>query len=131
MIYDILQLGHIYILTSPSKKSYIGQAICILSSGKKYGYKARWKGHINEAINNRNFCRILDNAIRKYGHDSFKVELIEIVPIHQLNERETYWILHQNTLSPNGYNLRTGSTKGSRESKETKEKKDNQCMEKM
>jgi len=118
-----MNLGHIYKLTSPSKKQYVGQAVCILSSGRKYGYQKRWQGHIIEANNNRGFCRVLDNAIRKYGHEFFKVELIEQIDIDQLNQREEYWIKELNTLSPNGYNLRTGSSKGNRESDETKEKK--------
>jgi group I intron endonuclease len=115
--------GHIYKLTSPSNKSYVGQAVCILSSGREYGYLKRWQGHIIEANNFRGFCRILDNAIRKYGPNTFKVDLIEEIHISKLNEREEFWIKELNTLSPNGYNLRTGSSKGSRESDETKEKK--------
>jgi group I intron endonuclease len=116
-------LGHIYKITSPNGKHYIGQAVCVLSSGRNYGYLKRWQGHIIEANNYRGFCRILDNAIRKYGHKTFKVELLEEILISQLNQREEFWIKELNTLSPNGYNLRTGSSKGSRESDETKEKK--------
>lgn len=115
--------GHIYKITSLSGKLYIGQAVCVLSSGRNYGYLKRWQGHVIESNNNRGFCRVLDNAIRKYGHESFIVELIEEIDINILNEREEYWIEKLNTLSPNGYNLRTGSSKGSRESEETKEKK--------
>lgn len=89
--------GHIYLLTSPSGKKYVGQAVCILSSGRKYGYKSRWKGHIIEARNNRGFCRALDNAIRKYEHINFTIELVEEINIDQLNQREEYWILKHNT----------------------------------
>lgn len=61
--------GHIYLLTSPSKKQYIGQTVCYLSSGSKHGYIARWKEHVIESKNN--YSRVLDNAIRKYEHNEF------------------------------------------------------------
>lgn len=87
-----MNLGHIYKITSPSGKQYVGQAVCVLSSGRNYGYLKRWQGHIIEANNNRGFCRILDNAIRKYRPESFKVELLEEILIGQLNQREEFWI---------------------------------------
>lgn len=114
--------GHIYLLTCSNGKKYVGQAVCVLSNNRNYGFTQRWKGHILEAKNNKGYCRVLDNAIRKYGKDSFKVELIEEILLEQLNEREEYWILKLNTLSPNGYNLKTGASKNSRSSDETKEK---------
>ena len=115
-----MNLGHIYVLTSPSNNQYVGQAVCYLPSGRKYGYLGRWKGHKSEVRRNVDYCRVLNNAIRKYGHDSFKVELIETVTIDELDEIENYWIEELNTLSPNGYNLTTGKSQ-SRQSKETRE----------
>jgi group I intron endonuclease len=112
--------GHIYCLTSPSGKRYIGQAVQILSSGRKYGYIGRWKGHINEVKNNRNYCRALNNAIRKYGHETFEVELLEICLIDIIDERENYYITKLKSFHPDGYNLITGKT-NSRQSLETKE----------
>jgi len=117
------ELGHIYKLTSPSGKQYVGQAKCVLSSGKAHGYQKRWQAHIIESKGFKDCCRALNNAIKKYGPETFIVELIEEIFISQLNEREEFWIETLNTLSPNGYNLRTGSSKGNRESEETKEKK--------
>jgi len=121
MIYDIKQLGHIYKITSPSDKLYIGQTVCVLNNGKKNGYEERWKQHKNAAISKEEGgCRALNRAIRKYGSKNFKLELIEIVPIEKMNERETYWIKELNTLSPNGYNLTTGGGSGTTHSDETR-----------
>lgn len=112
--------GDIYLITSPSGKEYIGQAVKFLPSGKKYGYIGRWNGHKNEAKNNKNYCRVLDHAIRKYGFESFSLSLIETVNIEDLDKRENYWIERKNTMSPNGYNLTTGKS-NSRQSLETRE----------
>ena len=112
--------GDIYLLISPSGKKYIGQAVCYLSSGKKYGFKKRWNGHKSEAKNHRDYCRLLDNAIRKYGHENFKIELLETVTIEKLDERENYWIKEHNSMTPNGYNLISGKS-NSRQSLETRE----------
>ncbi len=100
--------GHIYLVTSPSGKQYVGQTVCILSNGKKFGYKSRWRSHVQEATGNKGYCRILDNAIRKYGEDKFTIELIEEITIDLLDERERFWISEMKTLSPDGYNLTTG-----------------------
>ena len=48
-------------------------------------------------------------AIRKYGAESFTVEVIETCEtIEQLNEREIFWIATFNCKYPNGYNLTDG-----------------------
>ena len=48
-------------------------------------------------------------AIRKYGWDSFIVEVLEDnIPLENLNERELYWTNKFNALAPNGYVLRAG-----------------------
>ena len=116
------ELGEIYCLTSPSNKKYIGQCVQYLSSGKKHGTIARWKHHINEAKNNKNYCVCLDNAIVKYGADNFKVEVIKICPIGELNYWENYYIEEYNTLKPGGYNLTTGKS-FSRQCDETRDKR--------
>ena len=95
--------------------------------------------HISESSRDR-FDYPFYNAIRKYGKDCIKWEILEsdISDIESLNKREIFWIKEKNTLSPNGYNLTTGgnhyllseqskkkisnSRKGIKLSKETKEK---------
>lgn len=122
-------LGHIYVLTSPSGKQYVGQAICI-SSGKEHGYKGRWKGHISEAKYSKNTSVALNNAILKYGSKSFQVVLMEETNISNLNERERYWIKKLNTISPDGYNLTSGGDQGYMHNETTKEKISNTRIKK-
>jgi len=111
-------MGDIYLITSPSGKQYIGQCVKYLNSGKKHGYTRRWKAHVSEAKRRLNYCRILDNAIRKYSEENFKVELLWECSIDELNEFEKAFIKTYNTLSPHGYNLTSGGSH-SIQSKET------------
>tara|TARA_Y100000389_G_C17146549_1_gene357529 strand:- start:373 stop:522 length:150 start_codon:yes stop_codon:yes gene_type:complete len=41
--------GFIYKITSPEKKSYIGQVVEYISNGKKKGINGRWKQHVNNS----------------------------------------------------------------------------------
>lgn len=50
-------------------------------------------------------CPYLYAAIRKYGKDNFKIELITIVENDRANEVETEYISKYNTVRPKGYNL--------------------------
>ena len=85
--------GEIYKITNNiNNKCYIGQVLCYYSNNKKSGTKYRWKKHIYNAINNKNSCRVLENAIRKYGKDNFKIEKIEEFNIEILDEKEIYYI---------------------------------------
>ena len=117
-------MGDIYLLESPNKKYYVGQAVEKLCSGKNWGYLSRWKAHIREATKELNYCRLLDNAIRKYGQENFKVTLLEKCnTLEILNEKEVFYIAKYNSLSPNGYNLTTGGNNHQKQSEETKLKK--------
>ena len=53
---------------------------------------------------------ILKKAIKKYGKEYFKREILEIcLPCeNHLNEREKFWIKKHDTFSSNGYNLTKG-----------------------
>lgn len=56
---------------------------------------------------------LLHGAIRKYGKENFKKEIIEYCETDEaLNNQETFWIKEKNTLNPNGYNLTLGGTGG-------------------
>lgn len=74
---------------------YIGQTIRTLEQ--------RFNRHKNDAINNvldTHFAR----AIRKYGVDAFKAEVIDTATTQEeLNQKEQYWIQYYNSVE-DGYN---------------------------
>lgn len=56
---------------------------------------------------------ILKRAIKKYGIENFKREILEICESHKkVNIREIYYIKELNSLRPNGYNITKGGTGG-------------------
>lgn len=79
---------YIYKITNlTNNKIYIGQAKDV---------SQRWYQHCLESVAKKNNCKLC-NAIRKYGVNNFKVEIIE-GPIENYNERERYWIAYYNTF---------------------------------
>ncbi len=86
----------IYKLTSPSGKSYIGQTNNL-------------SRRLSEHKSKRSACIALKHAIQKYGIDNFTVTiLMEGLSIDEANKQEELSILSENTLSPIGYNLKSG-----------------------
>lgn len=106
--------GLIYEITNKeSGMKYVGQTVSHRKNKSKFrpfGTIGRFKDHISEAINNtkKNQCSYLNNAIRKYGIDSFTVTTLETCLISKLDEREQYYIQYHDTLYPKGYNLTKG-----------------------
>lgn len=78
-----------------SGKSYVGQSIHV---------RRRWDEH-RQGLGN---SPALGKALRKYGADAFDFELLEVCEPSRLNEREAHYIATLNTVSPRGYNLRSG-----------------------
>lgn len=86
----------IYKITNiQNNKVYIGQTIRPVEK--------RFQRHINDAINNvldTHFAR----AIRKYGAENFKIEIIDTADNQEdLNHREQYWIQYYSS-TVHGYN---------------------------
>lgn len=72
-------------------KMYVGQTTRSLEERMKEHY--------------RHDFIVIDKALKKYGTDSFLIEVIDNAnDINELNEKEKYWIYKLNTLAPNGYN---------------------------
>lgn len=101
--------GYVYKLTSPSGKCYIG----ITNNFKRR--MAEHRRYSKTIINRKIYI-----AMRKYGFDEFKVEILEEYNIkdeskllEKLNERETYFIDKYNSFVC-GYNCTLGGdgTKG-------------------
>ena len=85
----------IYKFTSPSRKSYIGQT-CDLGR-RIYEHKTS------------NGCPLFKNAIKRYGFENFTLEILhENLTVDESNHLEDACIKGHGTLSPNGYNLKTG-----------------------
>lgn len=109
MIYKITNLVN--------NKIYIGQTV---------NYEERVRHHKQIAFrdNSKEKNRPLYKAIRKYGLDNFKFEIIdEANDVDELNTKEIYWIAYYDCCVDNnkGYNLDKGGKNG-RKSEVTKRK---------
>lgn len=100
-------MGIIYKLKSPelkdhASKPYVGQT--------RGTFESRMGSHKSASANLKKTdgCRLLNNAIRKYGWDNFIKEVIWECPDEQLDFWETFFIIAFSSLAPNGYNLTTG-----------------------
>jgi len=102
-------MGFIYMLTFPSKKSYIGQTIRDIHK--------RLEEH--QLPNSK--CVAVYNAIQKYGWEKVKIDWYE-VPDEDLNKHEELMVEVLGTLSPGGYNLMEGGGSAGKPSEETKQK---------
>jgi len=94
-------MGYIYLITNLiNNKKYIGK-----TSRKP---NLRWNEHkCNAFYENYNFP--LYKAMKKYGIENFKFEVIEDnIPLKELNKREEYWINYYNTYNGAGYNATKG-----------------------
>lgn len=80
--------------------SYIGQSLNI---------EKRWKNHQIAAFNSKDesYSYPLYRAIRKYGIESFVLDVLEECDYQLLNEKEMYYIKYYNTYN-NGYNQTLG-----------------------
>lgn len=88
-------IGIYKITNNINGKIYIGQSNNI---------QRRFSEHQNRGAASR---IPVDVAIQKYGKENFSFEIIEECTIEQLNQKETYWINHFNSIE-NGYNCSVG-----------------------
>ena len=91
-----MKTGCIYrIYNVRSGKSYVGQTI---------DFDKRLRSHFGGRRKS-----LVNSAIKKYGKDNFKVEILEgNVPEHLLDKLEILNIRVWNCKAPNGYNLSDG-----------------------
>jgi len=78
-IYKYTNLAH------PNKKIYVGQAVNL---------EKRQNEHHAKALRGNEDCPKFYNAIRKYGYENFKCEIIDTIfgTQEDADEREIYWI---------------------------------------
>lgn len=93
--------GLIYCISNDiNTKMYIGQTT--------QGLEKRWNNHIKTAKSDVPHC-LIHKAMLKYGIEHFKCYVVEDnIPIEILNDRERFWIEKYNSVTPNGYNIRSG-----------------------
>ncbi|MFT8351139.1 NUMOD3 domain-containing DNA-binding protein [Clostridium saccharoperbutylacetonicum] len=91
--------GKIYKITNLiNGKVYIGQTYCTLSE--------RWSQH---KCDSKRRHTAIANAIREYGDDNFRIEVIEDnIPYEALDIKEIQYIKEFNSICPNGYNMEDG-----------------------
>lgn len=108
--YYVKKTCGIYCIThTESGKQYVGQSLnCI----------ERWKQHTTPKKNSNG----IKGAIMKHGVNAFTFSVLEECKSEDLNDREVWWIEMLATLSPSGYNLRSGGGQGTVVSIETKKK---------
>ena len=86
----------IYVITNLiNGMQYVGQTVNKLE--RRIGHHKKY----NESY--------LGDAIRKYGWENFKVDILEeCTAPEELDEREIFWIKQLNCKIPNGYNMTDG-----------------------
>lgn len=98
-------MGFIYKITNIiTNKCYIGET-------KKNNPYLRWNEHkrkITQGIG----CPALQDAVKKYGIDFFKFEILIICFDEDRFKYEIEYIKKNNSISPNGYNLTKGGEGG-------------------
>ena len=94
--------GVIYLLTNTiNGKVYVGKT--------KESARTRWKRHCRVANSISRCCNIaLYCAIRKYGAESFSIQVVAHAPLSGLSAMERIWIVLMNSRTPNGYNMTDG-----------------------
>ena len=91
-------MGLIYMYTSPSGKSYVGQTRKTIEERRENDFG---KGY--------DTCPVFYKAIQKYGGlTNFTCQILEYAENDRLNEREKYYIKKYNTQIPFGYNISEG-----------------------
>lgn len=106
--------GQIYVITNIKKthnNQYTGQTRThyrLCDGWINAGYMHRFNSHINEALRGEGDTK-LNRAIRKYGREAFKVDLVEECDcsLEILDQREVYYIAKFDTFN-NGYNTTPG-----------------------
>lgn len=90
------QRARIYCITNLlNGKQYVGQTSKTLEE--------RYKNHKRDYKRTRNYGRSLYDAMREFGIENFKIELLEECDMDKRTEREIYWIDKLDTFH-NGYN---------------------------
>lgn len=115
-------MGWIYLLRFPNGKCYVGQTV-------RKNLADRLRAHKNRAKSSKNNCRACAAAIRKYGWENVKHEVLMQGPLPnaELDAWERIAIFEQDTMSPNGYNLTPGGDVNPMRSKRVRKRLSKTC----
>ena len=103
--YNKLVMGFIYKITNVlTKKCYIGETL-------KSNPELRWNEH-KRKIEKGIGCPALQDAVRKYGIENFRFEVLIICFDEDRYRFEIEYIQKYNSMVPNGYNLTKGGEGG-------------------
>jgi group I intron endonuclease len=117
-------MGYIYKITNNiTNKCYIGET-------KQNNIEVRWNQHKN-TIKNGIGCPILKYAVKKYGIENFKFEILLICFDEDRYKYEIEYIKKYNSKVPNGYNVLDGGPGGSFEGKKHSEETKKRMSENM
>jgi hypothetical protein len=124
-----MNVGLVYIATSPSGKYYVGQHIGTDFEKRKktheYNYieflkkkcilelKKKFNPDLDIPLIPKGFCTAFYNAFAKHGMKTFTWKVLrDNIPLDQLNEEEDKFIIEYESLVPNGYNLKLNKGNG-------------------
>jgi len=103
-------MGYIYKITNTiTHKCYVGET-------KQSNPESRWKEHKN-TIKNGTGCPALQDAVKKYGIENFKFDILLICFDEDRYKYEIEYIKKYNSQVPNGYNILGGGPGGGFEGK--------------
>lgn len=102
--------AEIYKITNTvNNKVYIGQVSSYTKDGRTRGTIMRWKEHLRASKRTSKKINHLYSAIKLYGEDKFKVEILECVERSAVDSKECYYIEQFNSRNGDfGYNIREG-----------------------
>lgn len=103
-------MGYIYKITNTITNK------CYICETKQSNIEVRWNQHKN-TIKNGIGCPSLQSAVKKYGIENFKFEIIIICFDKDRYKYEIEYIKKYNSKVPNGYNILDGGPGGSFEGK--------------
>ena len=95
--HESLRPAFVYMITSPSKKRYIGETKRTVSQRMKQHRDLRHSG-----------CRLIRNSIMKYGWERMHVQILWEGPPFLRKDKEAELIAKYHTMAPRGYNCTAG-----------------------
>lgn len=100
------QYGWIYKLVNIlNGKAYVGKTEVRISK-RMHGHRRAHRKIVNGL--REKGCRALNNSIKKYGWESFRLEPLAFLPVSELSDAEIRLIDASGTRAPTGYNLTRG-----------------------